>query len=298
MPNNEFAKVIGQGFRDKDKLISGVTRHLMKAHDNGRRTGYLHPSALSSEHFCPRKAYYDIAGVEADVVPRKLHMEMVFERGHDSHDKWQTWFWDMGDLRGMFHCNQCWLTWQATSPWSCPRCEAGRVLLEYWEVPVRNEDHLISGSADGDVWKADHWTLIEVKTIGLGTVRWDAPRLLEQYSYSHVDEEGKSHRGVDMEALWAGIRRPFPSHLRQGMIYCFCAGRKEIVYLYDPKFLTAFPKEFEIKFRQDLIQEVLDDCLKVKDHLEMQRPPKRPHWADKTCRTCKECPFKSTCYGK
>jgi CRISPR/Cas system-associated exonuclease Cas4 (RecB family) len=294
----DFAKAIGQGFRDKDKLVSGVTRHLLKEHDSGRRTGYIHPSAASSEFFCPRKTYYDITGVKADPAPRNLAFEMVFERGHDSHDKWQNWFWEMGDLRGIFRCNQCWLHWPAVSPMSCPRCEAGRVHLKYAEVPVSNEDYLLMGRADGDVWKFDHWTLIEVKTIGLGTVRWDAPRLLERYSYTYVDTDGNPHSGVDMEALWRGIRRPFAAHLRQGMIYCFCAGRKEMVYLYDPKFLTAFPKEFEIRFRQDLIQDVLDGCLKVKDHLEMQRPPKRPHWAESTHKACKDCPFRSTCWPR
>lgn len=295
MPDS-FAKTIGKGFRDKDKLVSGVTRHLMKDHDSGRRTGYLHPSALSSEFFCPRQAYYDISGVEADPVPRNLAFEMVFETGHEAHHKWQNWFWEMGDLRGIFRCNQCWLHWQAVSPSSCPRCEGGRVLLDYAEVPVSDEKHMLRGRADGDVWKTTRWVLIEIKTIGIGTVRWDAPKLLERYSYVHTDSHGREHIGVDMEALWSGIRVPFAAHLKQGMIYCFCAGRKEMVYLYDPKFVTKFPKEFEIKFRQDLIQDVLDGCIKVKDHLEMQRPPKRPHWAEKSHNKCKECPFRSTCY--
>jgi hypothetical protein len=81
------------------------------------------------------------------------------------------------------------------------------------------------------------------------------------------------------------------------MTYCFCGGRKEMLFLYDPKFLTKYPKEFEIKFRQDMIEDRLALCLVVKDHLEKQRVPKRPMWAEKSHRACKECPFKSTCYG-
>jgi hypothetical protein len=294
----EFAKAIGAGFRDKDKLISGVTRHLLQDHDDGRRTGYVHPSAASSEHWCPRATYYDISGAPADPSPRNLMFEMVFERGHDSHHKWQNWFWEMGDLRGMWRCLACGLYWEDRSPWECPRCDVGRGAIEYAEVPVLNQDYLLSGMADGDVWWIDHWTLIEVKTIGIGTIRWDAPRLLDQHALTFIDDEGTTRHGFDVEGIWRDIKRPFPSHIRQGMIYCFCAGRDGMVYIYDPKFLTRHPKEYEIKFRQDLIQDVLDGCLKVKDHLEMQRPPKRPIWAEKKCRTCKECAFRTECYGR
>jgi CRISPR/Cas system-associated exonuclease Cas4 (RecB family) len=293
----DFAKIIGQAFRDKEKLITGVTQHLIRDVDQGRRTGYLHPSALSSEAFCPRAAYYDITGAVADPTPRNLAFEMVFERGHDSHEKWQTWFWEMGNLRGMFKCMLCYLYWEDRSPWSCPRCEAGIDLLEYAEVPVFNEEYQIRGQADGDVWHNDHWTLIEIKTIGIGTLRWDAPQMLERHSFNFTDDHGNQVRGLDLDNLWSDIRRPFPPHIRQGMIYCFCAGRTEIIYLYEPKFATAFPKEFDIKFRMDLIEDQLANCIKVKDHLEMQRPPKRPGWAEKKCKTCKQCPFKSTCYS-
>ena len=80
------------------------------------------------------------------------------------------------------------------------------------------------------------------------------------------------------------------------MIYCFCGGRKEIVYIYDPKFVTGFPKEFEIKFNRNLIEDVLDQCIKVKNALEKQRPPKRPMWAEQTCKACKECPYRNECW--
>jgi CRISPR/Cas system-associated exonuclease Cas4 (RecB family) len=81
------------------------------------------------------------------------------------------------------------------------------------------------------------------------------------------------------------------------MIYCFCGDRKEIVYIYDPKFVTAYPKEFEIKFDREIIVDILDQCLKIKDALEKQRPPKRPIWAEKKEATCKRCPFKKTCWN-
>lgn len=288
-----LAKILGQGFRDKDKLVSQVTRHLQTAPDDDDRNPFcIHPSEMAKgDKWCERATYYRINGTPADPSPNSLAMEMVFETGHDAHHKWQSWLWDMGILWGMWECLWCGLYWWDKSPTMCLRCEVGKDLLKYREVPVSNDQYLIAGQADGLIKKP-----IEVKSIGPGTVRVEAPALLAKYSYTHIDSEGAPHTGTDWQALWRGIRRPFPSHLKQGMIYCFCAGWSHIDFLYDPKFLTAWPKEFEIKFSKDIIQDVLDKCLLVKDALERQRPPKRPHWATKTCASCKACPYRTECY--
>lgn len=297
---SELTKALAATYRDKDKLTQQVARHLVRQLEvTDRRSDVIHPSEVSHEGWCPRATYYRISGVPAAPEPRKLAFEMAFETGHDAHRKWQHWFWDMGLLKGVFHCNNCDLYWWDQSPTACIRCETGKELLRYAEVPVSSPEYLLYGNADGDVVKTDGTsTLIEVKTIGTGTIRIEAPQLQKRYTYTHTDDEGKVHTGVDWYALWQGIRRPFPSHLRQGMIYCFCYDRKEIVYIYDPKFITAYPKEFEIKLRMDLIQDVLDECIKVKNGLEKQRAPKRPMWAGEAVTACKHCPYHETCYGQ
>jgi CRISPR/Cas system-associated exonuclease Cas4 (RecB family) len=294
----DLSKILGATYRDKDKLVSGVARHLMKTEeDTDRRSDCIHPSEASHEGWCPRSTYYRIIGTPAEIQPRKLAFEMAFETGHDAHRKWQHWFWDMGLLKGVFACLNCDLRWWDQSPQFCQRCEVGRNLLYYAEVPVKNEEYLLFGNADGDVVREGGSVLIEIKTIGTGTIRIEAPKLQERYTYTHTDEDGKTHTGVDWYALWSGIRRPFPSHLRQGMVYCFCYDRKEIIYIYDPKFITAYPKEFEIKFNRLFIEDILDECLKVKSAIDKQRPPKRPMWADETHASCKACPYYSVCYG-
>jgi CRISPR/Cas system-associated exonuclease Cas4 (RecB family) len=285
-----LAKEIGATYRDKDTLVSGVARHLLTAQSSDRRSDVIHPSEASHEHWCPRATYYRISGVEAAPQSRKLAFEMAFETGHDAHRKWQGWFWEMGLLKGTFKCLNCDLYWWDQSPYWCPRCEVGKNLLRYTEVPVSSPEYLLVGSADGDVVRSTgDSVLIEVKTIGTGTVRIEAPKLMERFT---------TPLGVDWYKLWQSIRRPFPSHLRQGMIYCFCYGREKITYIYDPKFITAYPKEFEIRLRMDIIQPVLDQCLKIKSALERGRTPKRPVWADETAATCKQCPYYSHCYGQ
>lgn len=293
-----LAEIVGKTYRDKEKLTQGVARHLLLAKEvSDRRSDVIHPSEASHKGWCPRAVYYRITGAEEEKIKtNSLAIEMVFERGHDSHHKWQMWFWEMGVLKGMFICRVCNLHWWDQSPYECPRCESG--LLVYGEVPVSAPEYLLAGQADGDVVKADGTsTLVEVKTIGTGTLRFEAPNLLKRYTYNHIDTEGKPRTSVEWYRLWSGIRRPFPAHLRQGMIYCFCYGRDEIVFIYDPKFVTAYPKEFEVKFNKEIIDDVLDDCLTVKNAVERGKPPRRPMWATEGCTACKACLFEGTCYG-
>ena len=295
---HEFAKTIGAGFKDKDKLISQVARHLAKERPNDRQVDCIHPSEAAHEHWCQRATYYRIDGVEPEVMPRGLAMEMVFETGHDAHRKWQNWFWEMGSLKGSWYCLACKTTWEDTSPRNCPNCDAGTSLIQYAEVPVHNDHYLIAGKSDGDVTRADgSETLVEIKTIGVGTIRYEAPNLMAKYTYNHTDLDGKIRSGVDWQSLWNGIRRPFSSHIRQGMLYCFCAEKSEITYIYDPKFVTAYPKEFTVKYNEELIEDILKQCLTIKDALGKGKPPKRPEWAEASCKTCKGCPFKKECWG-
>lgn len=296
MPDG-FAKLMGAGFRDPDKLVTSVTRHLLKSFDTDRRTDCIHPSEMSHEHWCPRSTYYRISGVPFDQMPISLAMEMVFGTGDDAHLKWQRWFREMGVLGGAWFCQNCGNHWDDISPYECPRCEAGSSVIDYAEVPVFSDEFLIAGHGDGDVYIGSSPRLIEIKTIGTGTVRWEAPKLVEQYSYKHKDESGKLRTGTDWNALWRGIHRPFPAHLKQGNIYCFCTGRDEIVYIYDPKFVTANPKEFEVGFSPEIVRPLLEQCTAIKNALEAQRPPKRPMWAEPKHAECKRCPFRATCWG-
>ena len=224
-------------------------------------------------------------------------MEMVFETGHDAHRKWQTWLWEMGMLSGEWKCLACSNRWSDTSPEQCPACGGGRKVIEYAEVRADADEYLIHGRSDGEVFWNGERRLIEIKTIGPGTVRWEAPSLVAAHTYKHTDETGRERSGVDWQALWNSIRRPFPSHIRQGMIYCMATGVDSIVYIYDPKFLTAGPKEFTVKYRRDLIEDLLEECLIVKASVENGRAPKRPFWAETSCRTCKECSFKGVCWN-
>lgn len=129
-------------------------------------------------------------------------------------------------------------------------------------------------------------------TIGEGTVRHEYPQLLYNHSTTSVD--GKPL--VDLAGLWNDIKRPFPSHLRQAMLYLAITGRKRMVFIYECKW-NQQTKEFVVKFRRDIAEPLLDAALDVKYGLESGRAPHRPNWAAEDADKCKGCFYRSTCYG-
>ena len=49
------------------------------------------------------------------------------------------------------------------------------------------------------------------------------------------------------------IKRPFPQHLRQGMLYCHVTGIHAIVFLYEFKANQDF-KAFTVRYQPTLIE--------------------------------------------
>lgn len=280
------------------KLVGAVEQHLLKAVASDRRSDCIHPSEVAHESWCPRATYYRITGAPGESSFREIRSESVFETGHDSHRKWQRWFRDIGILQGTWECLDCRHIFEATSPKECPSCYLKFYdHLKYREVPLEDPEYLLAGHADGRVQNA----LIEVKTVGVGTVRHEYPKLVDRYTFRYRDELGTERSYVDWPGLWAGIRRPFPSHIKQGMIYLHCIRRTDpdvntIHFLYEPKFVSGMPKEFEVKFQPDLIEDILNQCLVVKSAVEKQRPPKRPLWAEETATICRKCPYRKVCF--
>lgn len=298
MPKDQpsFAKEVNQTFRDSHKLIKQVGRHLIRQQlaGNERRSDCIHPSEAANKFWCSRATYYRITGVDAKAAIHRLPMSVVFDQGHEAHNKWQTWFWEMGVLSGNWECIQCGYHWEGTSPTECPTCHSPGIYLRYREVSADQEEYLIHGHADGQIGDG----LIEIKTIGEGTIRHDAPRLVDRYSYVHKDVDGKKHSGVDWKALWANIHRPFAAHLRQGMLYCFSTGLEKITFIYEPKFIVSEPKEFLVRYQSNLIEDVLERCLNLKASLQKGYPPRRPMWANISHKVCTECVYKEVCYAR
>jgi hypothetical protein len=185
-------------------------------------------------------------------------MQMIFDEGKEIHRKWQNRIWDLGRLTGQYYCMSCKWVWWATSPGECPQCEIRRDFLRYDEVPLRNDELRLVGHADGQ--DRDVAT-IEIKSIGVNTLRFEAPQLIKNHTYK-LNVNGRTREFIDHDALWDSIRVPFPSHIRQTHLYNYMGAPPEVIFLYECKWNQRV-KEMVVKYREERITDRLDWCRQI-----------------------------------
>lgn len=239
------------------RLLAPVERMLLEQNQTSDRdTLHLHPSEICKKDWCPRSSWYRIKGYPEP--PEKLTFQklLVFAEGHNIHEKWQTWLTEAG-------------------------------VLDQAEVPIFNEEHRIMGHADGIVKDKNGTAVLEIKSVGIGTIRFEDYGLFAPYSRNEIN----------LDQLWASIKHPFPSHVRQAQLYMYCLGIDEGIILYEWK-ATQEVREFSIKYQPELVEPILASCLSVVRALEDGAPPARPMWVDKDHRVCKWCPFRAECWNE
>lgn len=265
--------------------IEGVLATRYAEKQGKRDTDHLHPSSLAKNNWCPRENFYKLTDTE-ESNPGTLGIRRlnIFEEGNAIHDKWQKWMWLTGCLVGNWRCNRCDHGWMGKSPIVCPEC--GTHDIKYMEVPIFNDEHHIIGHADGE-WE-DHRgrALIEIKSVGLGTIRWDAPDLYRGY------EEGN----LSLDDLWKRIKRPLLPHRRQINLYMYCRKLDQAIVIYEWK-PTQEIKEFHLTLDMDLVQPMLDGAKVVLSALDSGVVPDRPEGFMKS-KQCKFCSYKDKCWEK
>lgn len=271
--------------------MGDIQAHMMKeaAKPSTRRQDIIHPSEMAKTGWCPKSTYLRIKACrEASdpflKVPESYGVQLlnIFDEGHLIHDKWQKRIRDMGDLWGNWYCSACGLTLKGEiRDGNCPayRCHLTNPnkTLIYHEVPLSSEQYLISGHADGAIPRLN--SLIEIKSVGAGTVRIEAPDIYK------ANSEGTK---IDFQGLWKDIKEPFPSHMRQGQLYlrlCNLMGLEydQIIFIYEAKFNQGV-KEFVVKFDPNYCDDLLTQCYFIVGALDnTMSPPECPTG------TCKDC---------
>jgi hypothetical protein len=234
------------------RLIGDIERHLMRQPESDRRTDVLHPSEIIKADWCHKYAYYLLNGGKAKKEKPNLRLQNIFDEGHFIHAKWQNRLADMGVLYGNWYCET-----DNRSEWGVSsEVNNGPSVFEYKEVPLVYEPLRIHGHADGWVKGIGDDCLIEIKSIGAGTLRFEAPELL-------YDADG------DLTKAWKNIRRPFRTHLLQGQMYLELAKRQfgddapnEIVFIYELKADQDY-KEFTIKSDYYVVERIFNAAQKV-----------------------------------
>lgn len=282
-----YAKNYKDMMKSPGILLPIVQDHVAKeskSRNSKRDTEHLHPSELSKKDWCARAAVYKILGYPSAPESYAFSRLNVFEEGHAIHNKWQTWLWKAGVLSGDWYCETCTHRWSAVAPATCPMCVSASIV--YREVPISSDELRIIGHSDGEVVIGEDRYLIEIKSVGLGTVRWDHPTLYKAYSDGELSLDG----------LWKNIKKPFASHIRQGQLYLHCTGLSEIIFIYEWK-PTQEVKEFKVSYQEEIVQPLIDKCKYVIDHLDRGEIPEQPDWASSsTCAGCKYCPYKKECW--
>lgn len=232
------------------RLLGPIERHILeRAPDTSRRQDVLHPSELIKDDFCVRAACYRLMGYAPKAERPNLRLQSIFDEGHAIHAKWQGYLAEMGVLYGM------WDTLEGRT-WGLSADMYGDA--KYREVPLTDDALRIAGHSDGWVKGLGDDFLIEIKSIGPGTIRMENPALF---------------REGDLFAAWKEIRRPFPTHVRQGQLYLALANRmaergelesapQEIVFIYELK-ADQSAKEFVVAYDSVLAKDALDDAYDI-----------------------------------
>jgi hypothetical protein len=258
------------------RLLGDVERHLMRRPLDDRRQDVLHPSEIIKPDWCHRYSYYLLTGGEAKRDKPNLRLQNIFDEGHYIHAKWQSRFHEMDVLYGKFQCQHCGTSVTGVSPKWCLNCEDRR--MEYKEVTLVDEKLRIAGHTDGWIKGIGEDCLIEIKSIGAGTLRFEAPEIL-------------ADAGGDIAKAFNNIRRPFRSHLLQGQMYLELAYRmfgekapKEIVFLYENKADQA-TKEFTVKADYEIVERIFFKAEKLMKAIADKQMPE----CNVNPEGCKQC---------
>ena len=272
-PSGTLKRFIDVAKKDT-RVLGSVERFLLsKPRDESRRTDVLHPSEMASGNWCYRASYFQLLG-QAPQANCKMSMRLlsVFEEGHAIHAKWQRWFQQMNVLYGKWYCTEC-----EEMFWGGSDCHDGP--LEYREVPLFYEPLRISGHSDGWIVGLGDPLMLEIKSVGVGTLRWEAPELL-------MDNDN------DMDKAWKALKAPFQKHITQVQIYMKLAELlgyenvpQEAVLVYECK-SNQEAKEFVVHKSDFGITELFDAAEMICNAVRDRIPP-ACNLSSTECSNCK-----------
>lgn len=281
--NKELKTFLDTRKRDT-RLVGALERYTLAQPFDERSHDVLHPSDIIKIEWCALAAYHALNGNYVEVRDKlTLRQVSIFAEGNYIHSKWQKWIADMGNLYGRWYCS----TDNAYVWGLSTEVNNGPSVFEYKEVPLSSAKHRISGHADGWVKGLGEDFLIEIKSIGTGTLRFEAPYILAE-----VDG--------DLERAWKNIKAPFKSHQLQGQVYLhlahlmveegtFESAPEEIVFIYELKSSQDY-KEFVVKYNPEFTKEIFSKALDVVWAVDNKRPPMCSIDPVKGCKRC--APFR------
>jgi len=261
--------------KTNSRVLGKVERHILSTpRDASRRSDLLHPSAMVSPTWCHRASYFHLLGHEPAPRPITLNQHMIFAEGHRIHEVWQDVFRDMGTLYGMWEIVETGATY-----WGFASDHNDKYTVKYREVPLDNEELMITGHADGWLVGFGEPLLLEVKSIGIGSMRYYSPGLVKADS--------------DFAAAWKAIETPFESHISQVQLYLKLlelsdheVTPQEAVIIYESK-VNQEVKEFVVRKDSWGINHILDAAKMIVEAVKTRTPPDCNNGGRMLCQGCK-----------
>lgn len=287
MPTNNSRGLAAylEATKSPDPLFGDIQKHVLNkaAQQSDRRIDCIHPSEAVRNDWCIRANYYRIVtNVAHNPRQSSFRQENVFQEGHNTHSKYQRWLTEMGKLEGDWECESCGDVWYEFAPANCPSC--GSTRFHYEELRLVNDGLHISGRTDGYV--PPEQMLIEIKTLGLGSIRYDSPDFLSRYE-RFMDRKA----WVALDNLWRDFRAPLRSARRQGQLYLWLAREAgydvdKILFIYDFK-PTQEAKSFLVYYDRSVIDDVIRKCRDIRDALEIGSAPECNIGSHGSCAACR-----------
>lgn len=285
-PSGTFKKFLDAGKKDS-RVITSVERFYMaQPADTSRRSDVLHPSAMVKDDWCHRSSYFQLLGFPPPPSKYKasLSQKRVFQLGHDIHSGWQNIFAEMEKIWGLWECKDTDCKKRGIALASdegfrsvCAEHDEG---YEYLEVPLVYEPLRIHGHADGILVGFGEPLLLEIKSVGAGTFRFEAPQMMAE------------HDG-NLDKMWNALKAPFMSHIMQAGMYMKLAELanleyqpQEALFLYENK-ANQQTKEFVVKKSDFGISHILEAAQMIVDSVDSHTPPTCNIDVNNGCYQCK-----------
>jgi len=271
-PSAEFKQFLKTG-EAPTRVLSQVEKFIASSPvESDRRSDVLHPSAMVKDSWCHRASYFHLLGHPVNKPATNLGRELVFAEGHRIHAQWQEMFQKMGTLWGKWECYEC-----GECFWGLPDCHDGPLI--YKEVPLDYKPLRIAGHSDGLLVGFGNPLMLEIKSVGLGTYRFEAPDMVREH-------------GQNFSALWEATENPFNSHVTQVQIYMKLAELLELEYqpqqavlLYQAKADQKI-KEFIVDKSDFNIQHIFDAAAEIVKAVELRQAPPCNVGGIKGCKEC------------
>jgi hypothetical protein len=218
---------------------------------------------MASASWCHRAQYFWLKGETPSPEVMSLRRALIFAHGHAIHNIWQTWFTEMDQIKGKWVCRPCKAVWFGLPSEHEPDEHCN---LEYKEVHVYYEPLRIAGKADGWLVEFGDPLLLEIKSIGEGSIRWYAPDIA-------YDSDN------DFKKMWANVKAPFLEHIMQAQIYMKLMelmeledAPQEAVLIYEAKGLHEI-KEFVVRKSDFGVADLFEAATNIISAVDKGTPP-------------------------